>query len=67
MFVDNENTFVSLDRLSRYFDLPKDYLRELADKNLIPFLNVKGYRRFNPITVEKALSKLAKKGDNNDR
>jgi len=60
MFVDNENTFISLNRLARHFGLPKDYLRELADKSLIPFLNVKGHRRFNPSAVQAALDSLAR-------
>jgi hypothetical protein len=69
MFVDNENTFISLNRLARHFGLPKDYLRELADKSLIPFLNVNGHRRFNPSAVQVALDRLAneKAEDNNDR
>lgn len=58
MFAYNESRFVSLDKLMRHFGLPKDYLSELADKNLIPFLTVNGHRRFNPIAVEKALERL---------
>jgi hypothetical protein len=59
MFISNENTFISLGALANHFNLPKDYLRELADKSLIPFLNVKGHRRFNPSAVQVALDRLA--------
>jgi len=55
----NETEFVSLDRLATHFDLPKPYLRNLAEKGLIPSLDVNGRRRFNPLAVEKALERLS--------
>jgi hypothetical protein len=54
----NENNFLTLNRLAGHFDLPKNYLRGLADKGLIPSLDVNGHRKFNPLAVEKALERL---------
>lgn len=58
MFNYNENSFVSLDKLATHFNLPDSYLKKLADKGLIPSLDVNGHRRFNPAAVEKALERL---------
>jgi hypothetical protein len=56
---DSEDTYISLSDLATHFGLPRSFLKELADKGLIPSLNVNGRRKFNPATVEKALEKLA--------
>lgn len=65
MFEDT-NTFVALSKLATWFDLPKHYLKELADKGLIPCLNVNGRRKFNPAAVEAALDRLAHRGAGNE-
>jgi hypothetical protein len=57
MLID-KNTFVSIVALANYFNLPNDYLKKLADKGLIPSLDVNGHRKFNPLAVEKALERL---------
>jgi len=66
MLIDDKNTFVSLNALANYFNLPNSYLKELADKSLIPFLNVNNHRRFNPAAVKEALADLAAKGGGNE-
>ena len=66
MLIDDKNTFVSLNALANYFNLPNNYLKKLADKSLIPFLDVNGHRKFNPLSVEKALADLAAKGGGYD-
>jgi hypothetical protein len=53
----NEN-FITLNRLASRFDLPRNYLRGLADRGLIPSLDVNGHRKFNTLAVEKALERL---------
>lgn len=55
----NQISYVPLNRLASRFDLPERYLKELADKSLIPSLNINGHRKFNPAAVEKALTRLA--------
>lgn len=57
MIID-KNTFVSITALSNHFNLPNSYLKKLADKGLIPSLDVNGHRKFNPLAVEKALERL---------
>ena len=66
MTIIDENTFVTLDTLVNIFNLPKGYLRKLADENLIPSLNVNGRLRFNSEAVQKALDELATKGEDNE-
>ena len=58
MFDDN-NTFISLNVLANRVGLPRDYLKNLADKGAIPSLEVQGRRRFNGPAVDAALAKLA--------
>ena len=55
----NQISYVRLSRLASRLDLPERYLKELADKSLIPSLNVNGHRKFNPAAVEEALARLA--------
>jgi len=55
----NQISYVSLSRLASRFDLLERYLKELAEKSLIPSLNVSGHRKFNPAAVEKVLARLA--------
>lgn len=57
MLID-KNTFVSIVALANHFNLPNNYLKKLADKGLIPSLDVNGHRKFNPLAVEKALERL---------
>jgi len=61
MVIVDKNTFVTLDALANHFNLPNSYLKELAEKNLIPSLNVNDRLRFNPEAVQQALGKLAAK------
>ena len=42
--------------------LPTTYIKELAEKNKIPVLKVKGRMRFNPEAVQQALDKIAAHG-----
>lgn len=58
-------TYVSLEALAVELGLPKLYLKQLAVKGSIPFLNVNGRLRFNPVAVQQALDKLAARGDAN--
>lgn len=59
-------TYVSLEGLTATFRLPLSYLRELAETNKIPSLNIKGRLRFNPEAVQEALNKMASVRDNNE-
>jgi excisionase family DNA binding protein len=53
------NEWMSLDCLSGRLDLPKKYLRRLADENKIPFVVVAGNRRrFNQSDVCDAIRRL---------
>ena len=52
--------FMSLYRLSLRLDLPRTYLRRLADEHKIPFVVVAGNRRrFNQADVCNAIRQLA--------
>ena len=62
MVLVDKNSFVTLDALANNFNLPKGYLKKLADENLIPSLNVNGRLRFSIAAVQQALDKLAVKG-----
>jgi hypothetical protein len=62
MIVIDKNTFVSLNALANHFNLPDSYLKQLANRSLIPFLKVNGRLRFNFEAVQQALSELAAKG-----
>lgn len=55
--------FVSLECLSSWVNLPKEYLRELAKKGQIPHLVVGGRRRFNVWQVTQALKNVAAEPD----
>ena len=61
----NKQNFIPLGRLAICFNLPKWYLKELADKKLIPSLNINGRLRFNPAAVQQALDNMAAKGADN--
>ena len=52
----------SLDGVARRLLLPKSYLQRLVAENKIPYLDVNGRKRFNPVAVKKALDKLAADG-----
>jgi hypothetical protein len=58
--------FISLTSLAAEISLPKAYIVELADKGLIPSLDVNGRLRFNITAVQQALDKLASKGGHDD-
>jgi len=58
MFNDSD-TFMSLSALASRISLPRSYLKTLADKRAIPFLDVNGHRRFNAEAVDIALANLA--------
>jgi len=62
MAIVDKNMFVALDALANNFNLPKDYLKKLAEENLIPSLNVNARLRFSIAGVQQALDKLAAKG-----
>jgi len=66
MIVIDKNTFVSLNALADHFNLPDSYLKQLANRSLIPFLKVNGRLRFNLEAVSQALADLAAKGGNDD-
>jgi len=66
MIVIDKNTFVSLNALANHFNLPDSYLKQLANRSLIPFLKVNGRLRFNFEAVEKALADIAAKGSGGD-
>jgi len=55
----DDTQFISLDALANRIGLPKTFLKELADKRLIPSLDVNGRRRFNPLQVQEVLDRLA--------
>ena len=64
MAIVDKNSFITLDALANSFNLPTSYLKELAENNLIPSLNVNGRLRFNIAGVQQALDALAAKGGN---
>ena len=51
--------YTSLDGLATALGLPRTYLRELADEGQIPFLDVRGRRRFSEPQVREALRQRA--------
>jgi len=65
MGIVDKNTFITLDALANSFNLPKGYLKKLAEEDLIPSLNVNGRLRFNIACVQQALEELAAKEDTN--
>ena len=54
-----KKTYVSLDALAGLLGLPRQYLRELAERQLIPYLAVAGRMRFQESDVLTALGTLA--------
>jgi hypothetical protein len=66
MIIIDKNTFVSLNALANHFNLPDEYLKQLANKSLIPFLNVNGRLKFNLEAVSQALADLAANGGGNE-
>lgn len=62
MTIIDKNTFVTLDALANIFNLPRGYLKKLAEENLVPSLNVNGRLRFNITGVQQALDGLATEG-----
>jgi hypothetical protein len=58
--------YISLEVLAAKLRLPLKYLRELAKTNSIPSLNVNGRLRFNPVSVQQALDRIAEQGGNGD-
>jgi len=57
--------YLSLESLAINLGLPKQYLRDLANKGHIPNLNVKGRLRFSEVEVRSALSVIARKNNPN--
>ena len=55
----NQNAYVSLEVLAIRLGLPQSYLKEAAVKRIIPFLDVRGRKRFNPSEVQGALDRIA--------
>lgn len=55
--------FLSLEELSTKLNLPRTYLRQLADAGTIPCLRPGGRRRFDTKAVGEALSRLAAQGE----
>lgn len=55
-------TYFSLEALAARLQLPKAYLRRMANENRIPSLSVGGRLRFNPLAVQAALDRLAEEG-----
>ena len=60
--IDNENTYISLDHLAARLGLPKTYLKQLAQQRSVPFLQVSGRMKFNPVQVQQALDLMASQG-----
>jgi len=56
----------SLDGVARRLLLPKSYLQQLVDEKKIPYLDVRGRKRYNPVDVKKALDKITIKGGSDE-
>jgi len=54
--------FDSLDGVARRLLLPKSYLQQLVAEKKLPYLDVRGRKRYNPVDVKKALDKITIKG-----
>ena len=54
--------FDSLDGVARRLLLPKSYLQRLVADGQIPYLDVNGRKKYNPIAVKQALDEIATKG-----
>ena len=66
--MEDKNSYISLEALAATLGLPQHYLKALANKKQIPYLNVNGRLRFDIEAVRHALNELAKKGvSDNDR
>lgn len=58
----DEKIYISLEVLATTLGLPHRYLKSLATKGYIPFLDVCGRLRFNLQDVQIAIRKLAEQG-----
>ena len=56
-----DEIYIPLNKLSSRLGLPETYLKDLADRKVIPSLNVRGRLRFNPLQVQDALDGIASK------
>lgn len=54
-----QTKYITLGAMAEAVDLPRAYLRELAEAKKIPCLFVNGRLHFNPQAVESALDLLA--------
>ena len=54
-----EESYLSLEALAAIIALPQKYLRDLAQRGQIPFLDVNGRKRFCESHVRYALAELA--------
>lgn len=52
----------SLEVLALRLNLPQKYLRALAESHAIPFIEVSGRWRFNPLAVQRVLDERAAQG-----
>ncbi len=55
--------YIAIDRLSKSLGLPSGFLKGLANKGSIPYLDVNGRKRFNERNVRDALSAMEKESD----
>ncbi len=58
-WVEMKAKYTSLEGLAASLGLPRRYLRDLARRRLIPFLNVSGRLRFDESAVRSALERIA--------
>ena len=52
-------TYLPLDVLATTLGLPRNYLKKLSQAGQVPFLDVGGRRRYDPIQVNEALRRIA--------
>jgi len=61
-----DKIYITLNKLAGQLGLPEEYLKNLAEQNIIPSLKVKNRLRFNPEAVQQALDRIAEKGNGNE-
>ena len=54
-----DTTYYSLEAVAGKLNLPRVYIRRMAEEKRIPYLVVGGRLRFNPSAVQSALDKIA--------
>ena len=54
-----DDGYITLDSLATRLNLPRVYLRGLAERGNIPFLSVRGRKRFNEGAVRATLKEMS--------